>query len=86
MAKSPGYGTYRYRLHLDHLKHHIEDITDNAIAIQWCERIVEEWTTQRTADDLQTSCSSTSGSRCLVFDTYAFKKLGWISDMLENVQ
>lgn len=48
MATSPGYGHAQFRLHLSHLRQHIQDIDDSTIAIEWCRRFLDEF--QQIAD------------------------------------
>jgi tetratricopeptide (TPR) repeat protein len=43
VARLPGYGQYRFRKHLDHLKRHIEDIQNSRRAISWCNRFLDEF-------------------------------------------
>lgn len=72
MASSPGYGYYRYNLHLDHLKMHIEDIDDDKVAIEWCKALDHKWSITQTADGKSTLGEVHSGI------------VGWISTHIQK--
>lgn len=43
LASDEGYGSARFRSHLDHLQVQIAKIQDNNIAQEWCIRFIKEW-------------------------------------------
>jgi len=47
MAQDPGYGSARYRQHLDHLLESIRRLGDPEREKEWCERFVNVWQTTR---------------------------------------